>query len=301
MQGTASLAQGAAGLDSAAGQLASGTGSTAQAGCLARLGQRHARVQRQPGRRRRPAAQQRAGAAGPRRARRTPTQQQQALTPVVSQPVVLTSTVQHSEHGNGWLIAVIVGLVLWLAALVAALSLDLSPITRNSMAPVASRAVALAQSLPLLGLAALSAASVVVAVVVFHTSTAAIVPLALLVAAGFRDLRAARPGAAAAVGPGRDHAVRAVPARPGRGVQQRRAPRDGARRALQTLNGVMPLTAFVNGASQLVSGGQVASYVAVVVVLLVWALIGYALLVSAVKQRRMLDPPQPGRVALSPG
>ena len=40
--------------------------------------------------------------------------------------------------------------------------------------------------------------------------------------------------------------------------------------------------------------------VAVVVVLLVWALIGYALLVSAVKKRRMLDPSQPGRVALSP-
>ena len=47
-------------------------------------------------------------------------------------------------------------------------------------------------------------------------------------------------------------------------------------------------------------GGHVGSFIAVVVLLLVWAVIGYALLVSAVKKRRMLDPPQPGRVALSP-
>ena len=144
---------------------------------------------------------------------------------------MLTSTVQHSEHGNGWLIAVIVGLVLWLAALVAALSLDLSPITRNSMAPVASRAVALAQSLPLLGLAALSAASVVVAVRGVPHQHGGDRPARAAGAAGLRDLRGARPGHAAAVGPGRDHAVRVVPARPGRGVQQRRTSRDGARRA----------------------------------------------------------------------
>ena len=71
-------------------------------------------------------------------------------------------------------------------------------------------------------------------------------------------------------------------------------PLETAPSALQTLNGVMPLTAFVNGASQLVSGGQVGSYVAVVVVLLVWALIGYALLVSAVKKRQDARPAAAG-------
>ena len=156
---------------------------------------------------------------------------------MVSQPIVLTSTVQHTEHGNGWLIAIIVGLILWLAALVAALSLDLSAIARNSMAPVASRAVAIAQSLPLLGLAALSAASVVAAVVLFHPSTAAIVPLALLVllaSATFALLALALRLRWGRVG---RHAVRAVPDRPGRGVQQRHPARDRARRSSRPSTG----------------------------------------------------------------
>jgi putative membrane protein len=298
VQGTASLAQGTAGLDSAAGQLASGTRSTAEAGSSLASGSStlaSSASQADDG------AQQLSGglASGAAQSPTYSDKQQQALTPVVSEPVVLTSTVQHNEHGNGWLIAVIVGLVLWLAALVAALSLDLSPITRNSMAPVASRAVALAQSLPLLGLAALSAASVVVAVVVFHTSTAAIVPLALLVllaSATFALLALAMRLRWGRVGITLFVLFLLVQIAASSNV----VPLETAPGVLQTLNGVMPLTAFVNGASQLVSGGAVGSFVAVVVVLLVWALTGYALLVSAVKKRRMLDPPEPGRVALSP-
>ena len=59
----------------------------------------------------------------------------------------------------------------------------------------------------------------------------------------------------------------------------------------------MPLTAFVNGASQLVSGGRVGSFIAVLVVLLVWALIGGALLLS---RSRGGGARQPGRVDLGP-
>jgi putative membrane protein len=298
VQGTASLAQGTAGLDSAAGQLASGTRSTAQAGSSLASGSStlaSSANQADDG-----AQQLSSGLASG--AAQSPTysdEQQQALAPVVSKPILLTSTVEHGEHGNGWLIAVIVGLVLWLAGLVAALSLDQSAITRNSMAPVASRGAAFVQALPLLGLAALSAASVVAAVVVFHASTAAIIPLALLtllasvifalLALAMR-LRWGRVGITLFV------LFLLVQIAASSNV----IPLETAPSTLQRLNGVMPLTAYVNGASQLVSGGQVGSLVAVVVVLLVWGLVAYALLVSAVKKKRMLDPVEPGRAALSP-
>ncbi len=298
VQGTASLAQGTAGLESAAAQLAGGTSSTAQAGSSLASGS--STLASSASQANNGAQQLSSGLASG--AAQSPTysdKQQEALTPVVSQPIQLTSTVEHAEHGNGWLIAIIVGLILWLAALVAALSLDLSAIARNSMAPVASRAVAFAQSLPLLGLAALSAASVVAAVVLFHASTASIVPLALLVllasvtfallALALR-LRWGRVGVTLFV------LFLLVQVAASSNV----IPLETAPSVLQKLNGVMPLTAFVNGASQLISGGQVGSLVAAVVVLVVWALVGCALLVSAVKKARMLDPVEPGRVALSP-
>ena len=46
---------------------------------------------------------------------------------------------------------------------------------------------------------------------------------------------------------------------------------------------------------------DVASYVAVVVVLLVWSLVAAFLMVAAVKRRRLQDPVLPARVLLSPG
>jgi hypothetical protein len=48
----------------------------------------------------------------------------------------------------------------------------------------------------------------------------------------------------------------------------------------------MPLTAYTNGASQLVSGGHVASYVGVVVVLAVWTAGAFALMVTVVRRAR---------------
>ncbi len=48
-------------------------------------------------------------------------------------------------------------------------------------------------------------------------------------------------------------------------------PLETAPAPMQTLNGLLPLTAYVNGVSQLVSGGSVGSLAGVVTVLLVWA------------------------------
>ena len=77
-------------------------------------------------------------------------------------------------------------------------------------------------------------------------------------------------------------------------------PLETAPGVLRTLNGVLPLTAFVNGASQLASGGHVASYVAVVTVLVVWGVASWVALVSAAKWQRMQDTMAPARVVLSP-
>ena len=197
-------------------------------------------------------------------------------------------------------VAIILGVILWLAALVAALSIDQSAVGRNAMAPVGSRMVAITQSLPVLGFAMLNAAAVVAALILFHPSTAQMIPLILLVllasatfcllALALR-LRLGRVGLTLFV----LFLILQVAA------SGNVVPLETAPTVLQTLNSVMPLTAFINGASQLVSGGHVASYTAVVAVLLVWALVAGALMLSAVKKRRLEDPVRPGRVALNPG
>jgi putative membrane protein len=298
-QGAASLSRGAAQVDRGATQLASGTRTTAKAGH--QLASGSASLASSAGQVDDGAQQLSTGLA--QAAAQSPTysnQLQQALSAVVAQPVALATQVQHTAHGNGWLIAIILAVILWLAALVAALSVDQSAVARNAMAPVGSRMVAVTQSLPVLGFAVLNAVAVVAALVLFHPSAAALVPLVLLVllaaatfsllALGLR-LRWGRVGLTLFV----LFLILQVAA------SSNVVPIETAPSVLQTLNGVLPLTAFVNGASQLVSGGHVASYVAVVAVLLAWALVSAALLLSSVKKRRLEDPVLPGRVALSPG
>ena len=65
-------------------------------------------------------------------------------------------------------------------------------------------------------------------------------------------------------------------------------PLETAPSLLRTLNGMLPLTAFTNAASQLVSGGDVGSLLAVVIVLVVWGLGACAVMVVSVKRQRML-------------
>jgi putative membrane protein len=159
--------------------------------------------------------------------------------------------------------------------------------------------MALGELVPLLGLAVLHAVAVILAVVVFHPSTAALGPLALLAllgAASFALLALAfrlllgRAGVTLFV----LFLILQVAA------SGNVIPLETAPGVLRTLNGLMPLTAFVNGASQLVSGGHVASYVAVVAVLVAWALVGWAALLAAVKRRRAADPLPPASLTLAP-
>ena len=282
--GTSSVARGATGLVGGADQLADGSKSAASAGGSVASGS--SSVSSSASKTDDGAQQLSSGLS--QQARQSPTystKQQNTLAPVVSEPVRLSSTVQHTSHGNGWLVALILAVILWLAVLVAALSLDVSSIRRNALAPVTSRRLAVSQALPVVGFAVLQAAALMVAVAVFHPSIAALVPLVLLV------LLAAVSFSLLALG------LRVALGRAGVAlfvlllVLQLAAsgnviPLETAPVMLQKLNGVLPLTAFVNGTSQLVVGGHAASYVAVVVVLVVWAVGAAAALIAGVKRHR---------------
>lgn len=217
------------------------------------------------------------------------TDQQDALAPVVSQPVDLTTSLQHDEHGNGWLLAAVLAVVFWLAALLGAQRRDVAAVNRHALAPVSSRRLAATQVLPVLGIAALQGVAVLVAVVVFHVSAAAVLPFASvsLVAAVVFSLLA--------------HALRLAAGAPGTTIfvlllaLQLAAlgnviPIQTSPEALQRLNGVLPMTAYVNVASQLVSGGRVGSLLGATLVLVLWGLFSWAVVLTVVKRRRVVRP-----------
>ncbi|MFC6148712.1 MULTISPECIES: YhgE/Pip domain-containing protein [Mumia] len=215
------------------------------------------------------------------------TAQQDALATVVSQPVVLGSSVEHTEHGNGWLLAAVLGAVLWLSALVASMGVQRERIRSLAMMPVSSRRIAWSFALPVLGLAALQAVAVMAAVLLFYPSVDALVPLTLLnllAAVTFSlvavALRLAFGGAGVAA-----YVVLLLVQLAALAIV---VPLETAPGLLRTLNGLMPLSAFTNGATQLVAGGAVTSMVGVVAVLVLWALVAVAVAVSAVKRRRRL-------------
>ena len=212
--------------------------------------------------------------------------QQNALAVAVSEPVQLSHSAQHTKHGNGWLIAAIVAVILWLAALVGSLGVDLSAVRRHALAPVSSRRLAFTLALPVVGVALVQVVAVLGAMWLFHAKVAEVVPfvlLTVLAAVTFSLL---------------GHAMRL--ALGGAGVMifvlfllvQVAAlgnviPLETAPSVLRTLNGLLPLTAFTNAASQLVSGGDVGSLLAVVVVLLLWGLGACAAMVMSVKRQRI--------------
>lgn len=297
--GAATLDEGSAQLVTGADQLASATRSTAEAGGSVASGSRS--LSSSAGKTDDGAHSLSSGLA--KQAKSSPTyssNQQKALKRVVSQPVELTSQVQHDSHGNGWLIAVILAVILWLATLVAALSLDVAGVRRHALAPVSSRRIALSQGLPVVGFAVLQALAVVAALVILPAPTAAVVPLVLLTL--LAGLAFALLALALRLALGRAGVTAFVLllilqlAASGNVIPLETAPA-----LLQKLNGVLPLTAFVNGASQLVSGGHAASLVAVVSVLTVWGAGSALVLVTAVKRRRSEPAPRREQLVLSAG
>ena len=212
--------------------------------------------------------------------------QQDALAVAVSEPVQLSHSEQHAKHGNGWLLAALVAVILWLAALVGSLGVDLSTARRHALALVSSRRIALTQALPVVVVALVQVGAVLLAMWIFHASVAEVVPfvlLTVLTAVTFSLL---------------GHALRLAAG--GAGVMifvlfllvqvaslGNVIPLETAPSVLRTLNGMLPLTAYTNAASQLVSGGQIGSLVAVVLLLIVWGLGACALMVVSVKRQRL--------------
>ena len=212
--------------------------------------------------------------------------QQDALAVAVSEPVELSHSEQHAKHGNGWLLAALIAVILWLAALVGSLGVDLSAARRHALALVSSRRIAFTQALPVAIVALVQVAAVLLAMWIFQASVAEVVPfvlLTVLAAVTFSLL-----GHSLRLGFG------------GAGVMifvlflllqvaslGNVIPLETAPSVLRTLNGMLPLTAYTNAASQLVSGGHIGSLVAVVLLLIVWSLGACALMVVSVKRQRL--------------
>jgi len=218
--------------------------------------------------------------------------QQNALAVAVSEPVDLSHSEQHTKHGNGWLLAALVAVILWLAALVGALGVDLSAVRRHALAPVSSRRLAFTQALPVLGIALVQVVAVLLAMWIFQASVARVVPfvlLTVLAAITFSLLGHALRLASGAAGVMIFVLFLLVQVAALGNV----IPLETAPSILRTLNGMLPLTAFTNAASQLVSGGNVGSILAVVVVLIAWSLGACALMVVSVKRQRMLRSSSP--------
>jgi putative membrane protein len=214
--------------------------------------------------------------------------QQNALAQVVSQPVELTHTSKFADRTNGWLLGGIVAVILWLAALAAALGRDVASARRFALSPVSSRRIALMQALPVVGLGLLQGAVIVIAVTVARVSVASSITLALL------SLLAALTFSLIA------YAMRLALGTTGvtlfvlfllfqLSAIGNVLPIQTAPGLLQTLNSLLPLPAFINAASRLVTGGDVGSTLAAVLVLGVWSWGAYASTVTVVRRQRMLD------------
>jgi putative membrane protein len=221
--------------------------------------------------------------------------QKKALTHVVSEPVVLSNTVQHTHHGNGWLLALILGLVLWFAALLSTSGRDLAHVLRHAAAPVSSGRLTSVQLRPAVGIASIQAVAVLAALPLLNVSTASASPLALLTllaAAVFTLVALTLRWVLGWFGVAAFVMLLIVQAAALGNV----IPIETAPRILQTLNGLLPLTAYVNAASQLVTGGHVGSLSSVVLVLLAWGLASSLAAVLVVRRGR-LTPARPASVS----
>ena len=84
----------------------------------------------------------------------------------------LSHSKQHAKHGNGWLLAALIAVILWLAALGGALGVDLSAARRHALSLVSSRRLAFTQALPVVVVALVQVGAVLLAMWVFHASVA---------------------------------------------------------------------------------------------------------------------------------
>ncbi len=284
--GASSVASGAATVDQAAGSLAAGTSKAAAGGASVASGA--SSVSSSAGSVSSGANQLSSGLA--KGAKESPTyssSQQKALENTVSQPIELAHSLQHDKHGNGWLMAALVALVLWLAAVAGALRSDPGRSLRQTAAPISSRRLAFSRLLPVLALAVVEAIGVLVALLLLNVGAADVVGFVVMTviaavtftAVAFATrLMLGRAGIAALV------VVLLVQVAALGNV----IPLETAPGPLRTLNAVLPLPAYVDGASQLLTGGSVGNRAVDLVVLLAWGAAACVATVLTVRRRRVV-------------
>ena len=287
--GAASLARGATKTDRAADQVASGAASSASAARELASGS----ASLSSGASSANDSAQQLSQGLDKLAKQSPTyskDEQKALTTVVSEPVALTSSVQHSAHANGWLIGVVLGIILWLAALLGVLRRDIAHVLRFSATPVSSRRLTMVQVRPAMALALAQGVAVLVALLLLRVGMASPVSFGLLTI--LAAVTVTLVGLAlrwAWATPGSWPSCCSCCCRPRPWATSCRI--ETAPGPLPTLNELLPLTAYVNAASRLVSGGSVGSLAGSVTVLLVWGLGATLVALMLVRRRRVARAP----------
>ncbi len=285
--GAASVAAGATESDEGADQLSSGADSSAGAGSQVASGA----ASLDEGAASTDSGAQQLSQGLDQLAAQTPTyskQQKTALETVVSQPVALASSVEHGDNGNGWLVGAVLATILWLAALLGVLRRDLGKVLRSAGTPISSRRLTLLQLRPAAGLAVVQGVAVLAALPLVSVTVAR--PLALglltvLAAVTFTLVALAMRWAMGTAGIiGFVLFLLLQLAALGNVLPIETAPEP-----LAALNRALPLPAYVDGASQLVSGGSVVSLGGVVTVLLAWT-IGTSLAALLVVRKRRVAP-----------
>lgn len=285
--GAASVAQGATQTDRAAGQLSAGAASSAGAGAELASGA----ASLDEGASSANSGAQQLSQGLDKLAAQSPTyskQEKKALENVVSEPVALASSVEHTTNANGWLVGVVLGIILWLGALLGVLRRNLAQVLRSASTPISSRRLTQRQLRPATGLAIIQGAAVLVALPLLGVGVSSPLSLSLLTilaAVTFTLVGLALRWTLGGAGLIAFVLLLLLQAAALGNV----LPIETAPEPLPTLNRALPLTAFVDGASQLVSGGSVGSLAGVVTVLVVWA-VGSSLAALMVVRRRRVKP-----------
>ena len=287
--GAVSLASGAAETDQAAGSLAAGAASSASGGQQVASGASSL----SSGATSADSGAQQLSQGLDKLAKQSPTyskDEKKALETVVSEPIALTSSIEHTEHANGWLMGVVLGIILWLAALLGVLRRDIGKVLRHSASPISSRRLTEVQLRPAVALALVQGVAVLVAVLLLQVGMAS--PLAfglltLLAAVSFTLVGLVLRWAWGVAGLLAFVLFLLLQVAALGNV----LPIETAPEPLQVLNGVLPLPAYVNAASQLVTGGSVGSLAGAVTVLVVWALGSSLVALLLVRRRRVARAP----------
>lgn len=286
--GADDLSSGASEVDASTGRLASGASSAA--GAASSLASGADTLRTSSGQVDNGAQQLSSGLA--KAAKESPTysdSEQDALADTVSQPVQLNTTTQNDAHANGFLIGALVGVLLWLAALAAAWRLDVSAARRLALSPISSGRIALAQARPAVALALVQAVAVVVALLIGGVDMASAVGvtlISLLAAVSFSLVAYAMRLAGGATGVALFVLLLLVQIVALDNV----VPLETAPGVVRQLNGLLPLTAYSDAVTRLVSGGEVTSVVGPVVVLVLWGLVAAVGVLLAVRRKRLLAP-----------